>query len=663
MVRSVVSIVVCAVSLGFAGTARSAVKLPALISEGMVLQQKVPVRIWGSADEGEKVSVSFRGQTAETVAKDGRWSVVLRPLEPGGPFTLTITGTNTIELKDVLVGDVWVCSGQSNMEFHLSDSFDAKKDINAVADPNLRMFTAARHVAEYPENDVAGGKWESASSATRGGFSAVGFYFGRALREDRKVPIGLIHTSWGGTPAEAWTGRSALHEWGMPFTAFKGSTVDAKTKEDYLRRLTAWRAAGEPQGRFDDPGIAETAKSWALAQTDTRDWHTMNLPQKWESAGPEMEIDGGVWFRKEVDIPAAWAGKELELRLGAIDDFDTTYFNGVKVGATGIETPNFWQAPRRYVVPGTLAKAGKAVIAVRAWDHGGEGGLTGPAEKMSLAPRVDSSSTSSQQDKAISLAGPWKYQIEVKRLARPVEPGADPNAPSVLYNGMIAPLLPYAIKGATWYQGESNSGRAAQYRSLLSTMIRNWRDGWGIGDFPFLIVQLAPYMARSAEPEESGWAALREAQWQVTQVVPNAGLAVITDVGEENDIHPKKKQPVGERLAIAARKLAYGEAITSSGPSLKGVKLGDGKAIVSFDNVGKGLEARGDALTGFALAGADKKFYFADATIAGTTVVVSSPKVPAPAYVRFGWANFPVVNLFNKDGLPAVPFRTDPADR
>jgi sialate O-acetylesterase len=660
MARLVVSIALAFfVSFGVPGAARAAVKLPAVISEGMVLQQKVVVRIWGTADEGEKVIVSFRGQSAQAIAKDGRWSVMLRPLEPGGPFPLTVSASNTIELKDVLVGDVWICSGQSNMEFHLNDSFDAKKDINAVADPNLRMFTVARHVAEYPESDVAGGKWESASSATRGGFSAVGFYFGRALREDRKVPIGLIHTSWGGTPAEAWTSRSALQEWGMPFTAFKRSAIDAKTREDYQRRLAAWRAAGEPQGHFEDPGVAEMAKSWALPQTDTRDWRAMNLPQKWESAGPEMEIDGGVWFRKEIDIPAGWVGKDLDLRLGAIDDFDTTYFNGVKVGATGAETPNFWQAPRRYVVPGASVKAGRAVIAVRAWDHGGEGGLTGPAEKMSLALRGETSAA----DKSILLAGEWKYQIEVKRLARPVEPGADPNAPSVLYNGMISPLLPYAIKGATWYQGESNSGRAGQYRSLLSTMIRNWRDGWGVGDFPFLIVQLAPYMAKSAEPEESGWAALREAQWQVTQVVPNAALAVITDVGEENDIHPKKKQPVGERLAIAARKIAYGENVVGSGPSLKSVKIADGKAIVSLDNVGKGLEARGDKLTGFALASADKKFYFADATIAGATVVVSSPKVPAPAYVRFGWANFPEVNLFNKDGLPAVPFRTDDADR
>jgi sialate O-acetylesterase len=658
MVRPIASKVLAAAATlaFFSGTARAAIKLPGVISEGMVLQQKVPVRIWGNADEGEKVAVSFRNQTAETVAKDGRWSVTLKPLDPGGPFTLTVSGTNTIELKDVLVGDVWVCSGQSNMEFHLSDSFDAKKDINAVADPGLRMFTVVRHVAEYPEADVAGGKWESASSATRGGFSAVGFYFGRALREDRKVPIGLIHTSWGGTPAEAWTSRTALSDWGMPFTAFKSSTVDAKTKEDYQKRLAAWRAAGEPQGRFDDPGMSETAKSWALPQTDTHDWRAMSLPQKWESAGPEMEIDGGVWFRKEVEVPAAWAGKDLDLRLGAIDDFDTTYFNGVKVGATGAETPNFWQAPRHYVVPGALVKAGKSVIAVRAWDHGGEGGLTGPAEKMSLG-------ASGAADKSISLAGEWKYQIEIKRLARPVEPGADPNAPSVLYNGMIAPLLPYAIKGATWYQGESNSGRAAQYRSLLSTMIRNWRDGWGVGDFPFFIVQLAPYMAKSAEPEESGWAALREAQWQVTQVVPNVGLAVITDVGEENDIHPKKKQPVGERLAAAARKIAYGENVAGSGPSLKSVKLGDGKAIVSFDNVDKGLDVRGDKLTGFALAGADRKFYFADATVSGATVVISSPKVASPAYVRFGWANFPVVNLFNKDGLPAVPFRTDAADR
>ncbi|HEY3593110.1 MAG TPA: sialate O-acetylesterase, partial [Polyangiaceae bacterium] len=292
--------------------------------------------------------------------------------------------------------------------------------------------------------------------------------------------------------------------------------------------------------------------------------------------------------------------------------------------------------------------------AVRVWDSGGFGGLTGPSNAMWIGPPGVSASES------ISLTGDWRFKIERKRPSAPSgPPGSDPNQPSVLYNGMLAPLLPYTIKGATWYQGESNAGRAKQYRSLLSSMIRDWRTDWGIGDFTFLIVQLAPFMDASREPQESDWAALREAQSQVSRDLPNVGVAVITDVGDEKDIHPTKKEPVGERLALAARKIAYKENIEASGPTFQSITVAGDKAIVTFDNVGKGLEVHGDRLTGFALAGADKKFVFADATIDGSRVVVSSPKIASPAYVRFGWANYPLVNLWNKAGLPAVPFRTD----
>jgi sialate O-acetylesterase len=516
------------------------------------------------------------------------------------------------------------------------------------------MFTVGRKVADVPQADVAGGRWEAASPDTVGRFSAVAYFFGRALRRARKVPVGLIHSSWGGTPAEAWTNRSALEAWGLPSSAFK-AIVHGQPNEDYERRVATWKAAGSPQGRYDDPGVAPLAKAWALAETDTGDWRPMLLPQRWENSGPDMEIDGGVWFRREIEIPAAWAGRELDLRLGAIDDFDTTYFNGVNVGATGAETPNFWEAPRRYQVPKEIVKAGRAVVAVRVWDHGGAGGLMGPADAMWIAPK-----TTAPDGPRTTLTGDWRFKIEASRPSHPgTPPGSDPNAPAVLYNGMIAPLLSYVIKGAIWYQGESNAGRAYQYRSLLSTMIRNWREAWGVGPFPFLIVELAPFMAIRSEPEESAWAELREAQHAVTKVLPNVGVAVITDAGDERDIHPKNKEPAGERLALAARRLAYGENVAASGPTYRAMRVALGKAIVSFEHVGKGLEVRGPRLTGFAIAGADKKFVWADAVVEGDVVVVSSPNVPAPAHVRFGWANYPVVNLWNKDGLPAAPFRTD----
>jgi sialate O-acetylesterase len=643
--------------LFFTGVARANLTLPAIVSDGMVLQEKAPVHIWGWGAEGEKVKVTFRGQSAVAETRDGRWSVTLPPLEPGGPFTMTIAGSNTVTVNDVLVGEVWVCSGQSNMEFALARSFEAKTDIEAPPDSKLRTFTVGRKVADAPQSDVSGGAWESATAQARGRFSAVGYYFGRALRQARGVPVGLIHASWGGTPAEAWTSQSALEAWGMPASSFRGmAPVSKKDKEEYEKSLAAWKAAGRPQGTFDDPGVSETAKSWSSPRLDARDWSAMPLPGPWEQlGGPSMQIDGAVWFRKEIDLPPRWAGKDLDLALGAIDDFDTTFFDGFRVGTTGAENSHHWESPRRYRIPASAVHAGPAVVAVRVWDHGGAGGLTGPAGAMWIGP-ADAAAGERQ-----SLAGDWRFKVELGRPSMPIgPPGADPNLPSVLYNGMIAPIVPYTIQGATWYQGESNAGRASQYRGLLSAMIKNWRGAWGAGDFPFLIVQLAPFMAIKTEPEESDWAKLREAQSQVARDLPNVGVAVITDVGDENDIHPTKKGPVGERLALAARKIAYKENVVAFGPTFRSVAITGGKATIAFDNVGKGLEVRGDRLTGFAIAGADKAFVFADAALAGDRVVVSSPKVPSPMYVRFGWANYPVVNLWNKDGLPASPFRTDP---
>jgi sialate O-acetylesterase len=635
--------------------ARADVRLPALLSDGMVLQQKASVRIWGWASDGEKVKVTFRDQAVSTQAKGGKWSITLKPLNAGGPWSMTIQGDNAITLHDVLVGEVWVCSGQSNMEFGLSAAYGGKAELAALPDPELRMFTVGHQIADLPQTDAPAGIWESSTPANRGHFSAVGYYFGRALRKARHVPVGLLHTSWGGTPAEAWTSRRTLEAWGMPQSSFRSAPpVSQKALDAYQRSLEAWKAAGRPQGNFDDPGVSDVAKTWSSPRADVRDWSTMALPQPWEQLGPEMQIDGGVWFRKEIDVPARWAGKDLELGLGAIDDFDTTYLDGNYVGATGIETSHYWESPRRYPIPASLVHGGRAVLAVRVWDHGGWGGFTGPADAMWIAP-LGASAT-----ERISLASDWRFKVEIARPSMPSGPsGADPNAPSVLYNGMIAPLLPYTIKGVTWYQGESNAGRAAQYRSLLSTMIRNWRTDWGIGNFPFLIVQLAPFMDKKTEPEESDWAALREAQRQVSRELPNVGLAVITDVGDEKDIHPTKKEPVGERLALAARRLAYKENIVASGPTFRSATTEGRKVIVRFDNIGKGLGMRGEKLTGFTLAEADKTFFSAEAFIDDDKVVVWSRAISRPKYLRFGWANYPLVNLWNDEGLPAGPFQAE----
>lgn len=418
--------------------------------------------------------------------------------------------------------------------------------------------------------------------------------------------------------------------------------------------MEVWQTAGRPQGKFADPGVMDSAKSWASPGTSSGDWRAMPVPLVWEALGSDMEIDGAVWFRKEVTVPTQWAGRALDMSLGAIDDVDTTHYDGVPVGGVGSDVPNHWQVPRHYRIPASAVRGGRGVIAVRVWDEGGEGGFMGPAEEMWIAPAGAAAAD------RLSLAGDWRFKAERTRPSMPSPPGLNQNHPSVLYNGMIAPLLPYTIRGATWYQGESNTKRASRYQSLLTSMIGNWRADWRVGDFPFLIVQLAPYMAIDPEPRDSDWALLREAQDRVSRQVPKAGLIVITDVGDEHDIHPTQKKPVGERLALAARKLAYSEKIVASGPTFRAATVDGRKVRVSFDNVGGGLVVRGDRLTGFAIAGRDQKFVNAEASIEDNQVTVSSPKVAAPAYVRFGWANYPQVNLWNENGLPAVPFRSDP---
>jgi sialate O-acetylesterase len=427
----------------------------------MVLQQGKPVTIWGTADDGEAVTVSFAGQEKKATAKDGRWQVVLDPLTASAtPATLTVAGpANTVTYGDVLVGEVWLASGQSNMQWSVKGSKDPEATIAGATDPLIRLITVPRKGAAEPQADIDA-SWVVLSPETVGDFSAVAYFFGRDLRAALNVPVGLVSTNYGGTPAEAWTNR------------------------------------------------------------------------------PDLEA-----------VPA------LESYL-------------------------------------------------------------------KITNRKDSN-------------------------------------PAHLYNAMIAPLVPLAVRGAIWYQGESNAGQPELYRTLFPTMITSWRKAFGQGDFPFLFVQLAPFMKKTADPVQEGWAALREAQLMTLTASPSTGMAVITDVGEEDDIHPKAKQPVGARLALAALKIAYGRNIVHSGPIFKNLSIDGDKAVLHFDHVGGGLVAKDGPLTGFAIAGPDGKFVKADATIAGDTVVVTSPEVKAPKAVRYGWANFPVVNLWNKDGLPASPFRTD----
>jgi sialate O-acetylesterase len=625
-------------------TARSAVAPNVLFSDNAVLQQGRPVPVWGTATDGERVTVKIAGQEVATTAENGRWLVQLKPLAAGGPYTMTIAGANSaVTISNLLVGEVWICSGQSNMERHLGLQEGQKpitswKDETAAANyPQIRHFGVTQKAALSLETSVAG-KWVVCSPDTVADFTAVGYFFGRDLFQARKVPIGLIHSSWGGTAAEAWTSLGTLRK--MPDFTERAAQVEQTAAAlkagvyDYPKLLKNWF-------RANDPGAASNP-AWFASELDGSNWEQQSLPGLWETAGLPG-FDGVVWFRRTIDLPQSWTGADAELHLGMIDDADTTWVNGVEVGAT-----SGYQIPRIYRVPALVLKPGRNVIAVRVLDTGGGGGLWGGDDSMRLVSLKGGDNT------PISLTGPWARKVSVSFAnvtPPPVDYSHSPATPSSLYNGMIAPLLPYAIRGVIWYQGEANVGREKQYRTLFPTMISDWRRAWGEGDFPFLFVQIAPH--KDMTPE------IREAQLLTSQHTSNTAMAVTIDCGDANDIHPAHKQPVGARLALAARALAYGEKVEYSGPTFDSLQITGSRAALRFTRLGGGLVVTDGALIGFTIAGADKVFHPASAVIEGDTVVVSAPDVPQPVAVRYGWANVPSGNLFNAAGLPASPFRTD----
>jgi len=607
----------------------------------MVLQRGLQTPVWGWTEPGQRVAVQMAGKTSQArVDRTGRWQAKIGPFQAGGPFTLTVSGPRSVTVTDVLVGDVWICSGQSNMEWPVASSNNAQEEIAQADRAQIRLFTVPKRIAFEPMTGVES-RWETCTPATAGRFSAVGYFFGRSLNQELGVPIGLINTSWGGTVAEAWVSSGALK-----------TLPDFRPQVEQIAALCKATEGGEQARLVDqwyqakDPG---TSKGWHRPDTDAAVWREVDMPKAWESAGLP-EYDGMVWFQRAFDAPPAWAGKELVLSLGPIDDIDTTWVNGVNVGSM-----DRWDAPRVYRVPGDLVKAGRNLIAIRVLDTGGGGGLVGSPEQMRVYPTGDEAA-------AVALAGPWRMQ-EAAPWARirpmPMASANNPNTCTVLYNGMIEPLVPFGVRGAIWYQGESNADRAFQYRTLLPTLIRDWRDRFGVRDMGFHIVSLANYQATSAEPRDNDWAELREAQALTTKALRNCGIAMAIDIGDAGDIHPRNKQEVGRRLALSALAVTYGRKVEWSGPWYRSMKVTDKGVRLTFDHVGDGLVAKGDRLTGFALAGKDRRFVWADAVIDGKTVLVSSPKVPRPVAVRYAWDINPVCNLYNKAGLPAVPFRTD----
>ncbi len=620
------------------------VKLPGLFGDNMVLQRDKPVPVWGTASANEKVTVKFNGQTKTTkAAKNGHWSITLDATPAGGPFELAVMGKNNVALKNILMGDVWVCSGQSNMEWVLKNSNNAAAEIAAASYPLIRHFEVTKAVAAMPKDDIAGGSWKECTPANAGNFTAVGYFFARELVKELNIPVGLINTSWGGTHSETWTSRQAFEndpEFKTMIAGMPSLDLDSLAK---VKTAAALQKIKTLQG--DMAQTDAVISTWKAPAFDDSKWPVLKIPGLWESQ-QLGDFDGVVWFRKKITLSAADAGKEAVLELAMIDDADETYVNGTKVGAT-----NSYNEKRKYTIPAGVLKEGANVIAVRVLDTGGGGGIYGEASDLKLTVGGNN----------IPLAGDWQYQVVLASAVSTASVG--PNSyPTLLYNAMLSPLIPYAIKGVIWYQGESNADRAYQYRKAFPLMITDWRNHWKQGNFPFYFVQLASYnSANGNSANGSSWAELREAQ-TMTLSLPNTGMAVTTDIGEPKDIHPRNKQDVGKRLAAVALHNDYAKHVEYSGPVYQSMQTDGNKITLSFTHAAGGLMAKNKYgyLTGFEIAGADKKFYYAKAMIAGDKVIVFADEVTNPVAVRFGWADDAGDdNLFNKEGFPAGPFRTD----
>lgn len=618
------------------------VKLPRIFSDNMVVQRDKPLKVWGWASKGSVVTVSFNGQEVKgkTDGK-GHWEVLLKPMVYGGPFELMVRDSKgSIALKNILIGDVWFCSGQSNMEMPIQgwnkDSIaNAGKEIRSANYPQIRLFTVEKAMSFKPAEDFTNGKWEVCSPSTVGPFSATAYFFGRKLNTELNIPIGLINSTWGGTNIQAWTSWDEM----VKQEKYKGLAPSAfeSMQKNWSKNLAAFNTAVA-----DDAGVRD---KWFAPEYNASSWKQVNMPLPFE----QSEIgnaDGVVWYRREFTLTEEQAIVQATLSLGAIDDWDETYLNGTLVGKTNIHSEKRW-----YELPQGVTKPGKNVIVVKVRDTGGYGGFTGTAKELFLLVGRTT----------IPLAGAWQYKESATTKQFNV-PETGPNAfPSQLYNAMVAPAIPFVIKGAIWYQGESNAGEAYAYRSMFPTMIKNWRTKWN-DEFPFLWAQLASFMEPVEVPSPSEWAELREAQ-HMTLSLPKTGEAVLIDIGEAKDIHPKNKQDVGYRLALSALKTVYDKDIVYSGPTYKGMEVKGNCIELTFDNTGSGLIARGDRygyLRGFSIAGADQKFVWAKAHLDGNKVVVSADGISNPVAVRYAWADNPNdANLFNKEGLPASPFRTD----
>ena len=620
------------------------VRLPRIVRDSMILQRDRTVNIWGWASANEKLSVRFNSKTYKTVANaNGEWKIQLPPMKAGGPYTMDIAASNKISLKEILFGDVWFCSGQSNMvhQLHIHDVTYAH-EIATANDPDIRQFWIPTLTnLQGQQNDLPTGYWKAAVGEDVRPFSAVAYFFAKEIHARYKVPIGIINASVGGTPIEAWTSEDGLRNFDDLIKIIQRNK-DTAYVNSTNRNAAAFNSARQPSSA--DAGMQESPK-WFEPQYQAKGWRNINIPGYWEDQGVK-DLNGVVWYRKEIDIPATLAGKPARVWLGRIVDADEFYVNGVRVGSTTYQYPQ-----RRYNIPSNVLKAGKNLFVIRVTNQAGKGGFV-PDKPYCLFAGNDT----------IDLKGTWQYKVGQTFIQQPPEPQgiSAQNQPAALFNAMVAPITNYAIKGILWYQGESNAGRPGTYASLQKAQVLDWRNKWGLGDLPFMYVQLPGFMDYYYLPTESNWAQLRHAQLQALSV-PNTAMAVAIDLGEWNDIHPDNKKDVGVRLSKAALKLAYGEDIVYAGPLYKSSAVEGNRIIINFDHLGSGLLTN-DGLppAEFAIAGADKKFVWAKTKIEGDKVVVWHDAVPTPLYVRYAWADNPVnPNLYNKEGLPASPFKKD----
>lgn len=641
-------ILFCAVQIQLAAQ----LKLPSIFSDNMVLQAQKEINIWGWASAGENISVEFRKQSKSIIANsNGEWIVKLSPENYGGPDDLKIADEENERIfKNVLVGEVWVCSGQSNMNMPLGGwgrVNNYKVEIENANYPKIRLYTVPLTLSEKPEQFVDAEPWNICTPETIENFSAVAYFYGRELFTKLNVPIGLIHVSKGGTPIESWMSASSLKEFPEFNSDIKfveeGSATKFKTINDsYKKSYSQWFESIKE----NDPGFT-SEHAWFDSSYNFDDWLTMEIPNVWEDQGLP-KYDGVVWFKKVLNLPPSWIDQNLKICLGPVEDKDITYYNGIKIGEQ--KSKNLLSI---YELPKELNTKSENVLTVRIHDDYGNGGIWGRENELYLENELG---------EKITLVGEWKYkpalQFDDNNLKVPERVLID-RKPTILFNGMISPITNFAARGFIWYQGESNGSRPEQYKMLFPKMISSWRNYWNDPEMPFYFVQLANYKAKSKKPSNSGWQYIRESQNSVLDL-PNTGMAVTIDIGHPTDVHPKNKQEVGRRLALPALVKTYGiENLEYSGPSLENFEIINGEVLLSFKHA-EGLKTPGnEKLVGFELAGQDSIFHKVDAKIQGDKVILKSDIVINPVAVRYGWAFNPDCNLYNSSNLPALPFRTD----